>query len=326
MKKIALLALVASVLAFAEGLIVNGDFEQGLEHWNVPSWIKNAATPELDSAEKPNGGKASLKLLGADGKLPIVFQGIKFLPGVRKYQVSYQIKTENMNDWGYVILYVSNDKNAKRYYSQTVGAGKGRDNSRPWQRYTAVMEVPEDADGARGKVFISFGGKTSGTAWIDDFVIEPEGSAAPKKAEEPAPNKAEEKKVESILPNGLFEAGLDGWIVPSWIKNAATPELDSAEIPVAGRASLKLVAADGKLPIVYQQFKFLPGITKYQVSFQIKTENINNWGYVMLHVADSKTGKRYYSQTVGAANGVNNSRAHARRASNHRISRKAPQS
>ena len=66
---------------------------------------------------------------------------------------------------------------------------------------------------------------------------------------------------QELIKNGNFEQQLEGWVVPSWIKNAATPELDSSDMPGAGKASLKLVGGDGKLPAMYQTLKFLPGVT-----------------------------------------------------------------
>ena len=291
-----LLVMVALVVA-GEELIKNGNFEQQLEGWVVPSWIKNAATPELDSSDMPGAGKASLKLVGGDGKLPAMYQTLKFLPGVTKYKVSFQIKTANLNDWGYIAIYVSDDKTKKRYYSKTMGAGgAGKDSSRPWTKVEGEMDVPQEAAGNPGKLNIIFGGKTTGAVWLDDIVIESAEAAAAQK-EEAAPSI---DLTANILKNGNFEQQLEAWEVPSWIKNAATPEFDSADMPGPGRASLKLVGADGKLPILYQKIKFLPNVGKYYVSFQIKTQGMNDWGYVMLHIASDKTKQRYYAKTVGA--------------------------
>ncbi len=304
MKKYAIVIIAMLALAVSgRELIKNGNFEQQLEGWTVPSWIKNAATPILDSADMPGAGKASLKLVGGDGKLPAIYQSLKFLPGVTKYKVSFQVKTEKMNDWGYIAFYVSDDKTKKRYYAKNVGAGgAGKNSSIPWTKIEGEMEVPAEAAGNPGKLNLIFGGKTTGTVWLDDIVIE---------ACEPAAQKEEAGQGvdlnASILKNGQFEQQLEGWTVPSWIKNAATPEFDSADMPGPGRASLKLVGADGKLPILYQSIKFLPDVAKYHVSFQVKTQNMNDWGYVMLHIGSDKTKQRYYSQTVGAGGAGKNS-------------------
>lgn len=189
MKKnlLAAMALFALLLnAYAQDIIKNGNFENQLEGWTVPGWIKNAATPELDASEMPGAGHASLKLVGGDGKLPIIFQTITFQPGVAKYTVSFQMKTENMNNWGWVMLHISSNKTNKRYFQKVVGAGVGKDNSRPWAKYEGTLELPPEAIGSKGTLTIQFGGKTTGTVWVDDISVTPD-AATPTEPPKEAP-------------------------------------------------------------------------------------------------------------------------------------------
>lgn len=60
-----------------------------------------------------------------------------------------------------------------------------------------------------------------------------------------------------LIKNGNFEEGLKNWVVPGWIKNAATPILDNSDMPGPGKASLKLVAAD----VIKYELHLPPGLT-----------------------------------------------------------------
>ena len=189
MKKFLLAAGCMAMCAVTFGseiLIKNGSFENKLTGWIVPGWIKNAATPILDSSDMPGPGTASLKLVAENGKLPIVFQNIKFPANIKQYKISFKAKTEKINDWGFVILYVSANNVKKRCFEQIIGAGKGVKNSTPWTTYSGVIDVPAEALGKTGKITVQFGSKCTGTAWFDDIIVEPVKVETPQSASAPA--------------------------------------------------------------------------------------------------------------------------------------------
>ena len=192
-------ALLGASAFSAEPLVKNGSFENGLTGWVVPSWIKNAAKPQLDNSDMPGAGTASLKMVAADGKLPIIYQVVRFPAGVSQYKVSFKAKTEKFSNWGFVILYISSDKAKKRCFEKVISAQHGVKNSIPWTTYQGVLNVPAEAMNGTGKVTIQFGSKVTGTAWFDDLTIEPVQATPPAPAkvnekQQPAPAKADAGK------------------------------------------------------------------------------------------------------------------------------------
>ncbi len=199
MKKLLLTASCIAACAVSFGteiLVKNGSFENKMANWIVPGWIKNAATPIFDNSDMPGPGTAALKLVAADGKLPIIFQNIKFPANIKQYKISFKAKTEKINDWGFVILYVSANNVKKRCFEKIIGAGKGVRNSTPWTTYSGVINVPDEALGKTGKITIQFGSKCTGTAWFDEIIIEPVITTAPGNNNQSAtaPAAADKKK------------------------------------------------------------------------------------------------------------------------------------
>lgn len=226
-------SLLCSAAFSANVLIKNGNFENQLEGWEVPSWIKNAAPLILDNKDMPGPGAASLKLVAENGKLPILYQKIKFLPGVKQYKISFKVKTEKISNWGFFIVYVTGDKLKKRCFEKVVGAGHGVRNSTPWTTYDGIINVPEEAFGQTGKLSIQFGSKVTGTAWIDDITIEPI-TTENKDNDKPAPAQAEagKKKINPFILNAVdsdLNLMRSHWEIISWLPNAdfqGEPKLD----------------------------------------------------------------------------------------------------
>ena len=192
-------ALGAALTLPAENLIKNGNFEEEAKNWIVPSWIKHAAKLQFDGSDMPGAGRAALKLVAADGKLPILYQQFKFVPGVTSYKVSFSAKIKDFNNWGWFIIHVESEKTRKRYFGQTVGAGAGTNNSRPWKTYSKTISIPAEEGGNPARVTIVFGGKTTGTAWIDDLIIEPVAGTPPvKEKKTTAPDKTPAKTTADV--------------------------------------------------------------------------------------------------------------------------------
>ena len=207
----------------ADVLVKNGNFEEGLKNWVVPGWIKNAATPILDNSDMPGPGKASLKLVATDGKLPIIFQSLKFPANVKQYKISFKAKTEKLSDWGFVIVYITSDKVKKRCFEKVIGSGKGVRNSLPWTTYSGIINVPDEALGKTGKITVQFGSKVTGTAWFDDITVEPVTTTEENKQPAPAKAEAGKKKINTFFADAIdsdLNLMRSRWELISWIPDA----------------------------------------------------------------------------------------------------------
>lgn len=245
MKKIlfvSLCSILCSAAFAADVLIKNGSFENKLNGWVIPGWIKNAATPIFDNKDMPGAGTASLKMVAADGKLPIIFQDFKFPAGISQYKISFKAKTENLNNWGFVILHVTGHGVKGTFYKQVISAGHGVNNSSPWTTYSGIINVPPSSFGKGGRMTIQFGNKNTGTAWFDDIVIEPIKTEN-KENNKPASAKAEagKKKIKPFLPDAVdsdFNLMRSHWEIISWLPNAdfkGSPELNYKGSVSAGK-------------------------------------------------------------------------------------------
>lgn len=165
-------------------LIKNGNFEQGLKNWYIPTWRKDVTVkPEIDDEISQGWGASSLKFVGIPGKIVFFEQRIKIPTGVKKLKLIAWIKTEKFN-----LLWVApirvhfsykDDKN-KTIYKNFGFATDYRKRSQDWTKFEMKFTVPAKFNSnvlfwittsqCQNKHFDKAKGN-SGTLWVDNITL-----------------------------------------------------------------------------------------------------------------------------------------------------------
>lgn len=173
MKKFFLLYLCScGVLLSAENLLVNGSFEEGLNAWTNPGWLKNATVPELEKTDMPGPGSGALKLSCAEGKRAYISQRFSIPPGKRYLKISFLLKTKDLEkSWGACLVLLDNVK-LPVWKQSTYPSLFGKKES-PWTKFEGTFSVPEGA-GPKGTIAFSIDPKQkTGSLLVDDVSIIP---------------------------------------------------------------------------------------------------------------------------------------------------------
>lgn len=182
--------LVGLVIAasFGASLLTNGDFEKGLEGWNVRHpWYekpKGAGLSEVAvvDGEGRDGGKA-LRIVGG-GKRGLAMQVFAAYPG--RYRVTGWIRCEGLDAGKAGVLLEWMDRQNKWLRGDWAVQVSG---TREWQRFEAVVEAHPQTRSVHFDLITTE--PNNGTVWFDDIACErlPSGFPEPEpprvKAETP---------------------------------------------------------------------------------------------------------------------------------------------
>ncbi len=165
----------ATLAAESENLLKNGDFEDGLRHWQVPAWFKNGLTPEADPGVNQGPGNGSLKLAGRDASQGYVIQQIVIPADAKRLRISGWMKTQGFqNAWAARIqVEIFNAK------SEKVGPGfpmitPVRNSDTDWTEYGRDIELPEGARYFRVILLTQYPTKptpNAGIVWFDNIMV-----------------------------------------------------------------------------------------------------------------------------------------------------------
>ena len=234
MKKLFFLSMsfLLFLTAAAENLLKNGDMENGLESWRIPSWIKNGITPVSDKTVTAGGGSASLKIQGEKGKYGILVNYFKIPAGTKYLQVRLMAKTKNLGTtWASAQVEVENVK--KAIFAISTYKRSQNKAETDWMEYVSpVIELPENA-GTNARVYLKMAENATGTVWFDDISVTALNSskeAIPVPAEStpkaapvqtaPAPKAPDAAIFSKMVPSGesiLYPT----WDRVVWLRNAA---------------------------------------------------------------------------------------------------------
>ena len=182
---LASMLIMTPFLTFAAGnLIKNGNFENGLEHWKVPVWVKNYIPPDIDKTQNQGpAGSQALRIKPKPGCLKfLVIQEVPIPAGTSgKYIFSYWIKTE-----GYRHSWMAHAHIPRRV---SCGVTPWNKSSTNWTYYSKVFDIkPKDR---MLKVHLTSvrSSNTSpqnpGTTWYDNISLVPYSEAQAKKTAPP---------------------------------------------------------------------------------------------------------------------------------------------
>ncbi len=172
------MSLAASMLLGAaepENLLQNGDFEEGLAHWQVPTWFKNALVPEADGAVNQGAGANSLKITGKNTQLGYIIQQIVMPSGISKLRIAGWMKTQGFqNSWTARIQVEFFDAGGKK-----VGPGfplitPSRNSDTDWTQYQREIVPPEGAQYCRVILLTHYPIRpvpNAGIVWYDNLSL-----------------------------------------------------------------------------------------------------------------------------------------------------------
>jgi hypothetical protein len=170
--------LIAGVMAaaLAAGLLLNGDFEKGLEPWTLGhTWYeqpKGAGLSEVVVADgEGRGGGRAIKIIGG-GKRGITMQVMPAYVG--KYRAAGWIKCENMTGAEAQIIVEWIGKENKWLSGEAVGKLSG---TQDWQHFEATVEPPKGTRSVHVDLLTT--APNNGTAWFDDIQFERVKSGLP---------------------------------------------------------------------------------------------------------------------------------------------------
>lgn len=274
MKKQVLILLLTNFICgiYGENLLKNGDFENGDERWNIPSWLKNTIVPKIDLTVNAGGGSKSLKLQGEKGKRGILYHNFLIPAGTQKLQISLMIKTQNLGRT-YAGAYLEIQNVRKNLWSVSTYARSANKTETDWLEYKASVKLPEGY-GSMAKIYLHMAPDATGTVWFDDISVIAESGVAPAITEQKinnVPKKSVDLKNDSFL--FMTRSGenilLENWNKISWLSDAApmTGEKENLEFRVvAGQRALteqRIMAIEKNCTGVFRYsawFKVPPGI------------------------------------------------------------------
>ena len=179
--------LMTAALCGAEprSFIKNGDFEDGLKHWQQLKWIRNPIAPEIDTSVNQGIGCGSLKFVGDGRKQGYYIQQFVIPNDLKKVRVSGYMKTEGFqNSWAariQVEFFSQDSKQVGRGIPMITPVNK---HTTDWTLYSKEITIPENARFFRLILLTTQPGNNKpneGTAWFDNIeVVEilPEAPAA----------------------------------------------------------------------------------------------------------------------------------------------------
>ena len=181
------LTAVMMVGAFAQNLVENSSFENGVSLWSPPGWKRPDAriwlAPVWDKANSQGaGGTASLKLDWTNKHICYVWYKKEMpLNGMKEVEFSFWAKSAGYEDVSIIEMSVEfpGIKDPKK---KNVNLGsKWNRPPKEWTCYSKVITVPEGAANAKLCIRIHGFKSRKGTSWIDNVYFGP----VQKKADEP---------------------------------------------------------------------------------------------------------------------------------------------
>ncbi len=178
-----MLAAVARNTEAAEGnLLVNGDFERGLEGWKAEpeSWFKKeniqSIEPQFDRTVFHGQRGQSLKLVITKGKLGYVHQTAPLDPNTKKYRLRFWIKTKDFpaEAMAGAVISWNKPKNVPGFGNQWAFVGF---ETSAWRELQRIVHI-ESTDNRATVMFFATRKEASslpekGTFWFDDFELIP---------------------------------------------------------------------------------------------------------------------------------------------------------
>ncbi len=242
-----MLLCAANVVAYAENLMDNGDFEENLYYWD---W-KNAEMEQV--ADNPHGGekcaKVTLTEVAGRGRYAFNFQ-----PGVN-YKVTFWTRLEKGTDTARIIIQHSTD---------VYGTGVTHTDKKnvtvgtEWTEISTTYCYNGDEDTGWGWVSLNWGGgKTTPVHFIDDVTIEIAGGLS--EFAQTAIKKGE------IAANSGLDQSTEGYVT------------NDAELSVINKNTYGETQGSGKIKVkkeggyVGQEVTLKPG-SYYELSCRVRTE------------------------------------------------------
>ena len=174
-----LVCFLFSFIAKADNLLKNPSFEEGLENWNIPSWIENTIKVEIDRSIFQGPGNASLKMVGEEGKRGILMQSVVRNPDVKRYRISGWMKTKDFENGWYAEITAECvfQKDGKQQYAYYNIITQWDIHNMDWTKFEKEFEVPEGTTQIRVLLQTkSPSGKlepgNKGTVWFDNICLE----------------------------------------------------------------------------------------------------------------------------------------------------------
>ncbi|MBC7289102.1 MAG: hypothetical protein H5T86_13905, partial [Armatimonadetes bacterium] len=199
------LALGMAVLA-AANMLVNGDFEQGLDGWSTRHpWYEKPQGAGLSKAEVVDGeginNSKALRMTG-EGKRCIVMQVLPAYPG--RYRVTGWIRCQGLDtgEAGVLAEWMSHENKWMRGDWAVKLSG-----TTDWQHFDTVVEAPPGTRSVHFDLLTTE--PNSGTVWFDDITFERIPSEGPP---------PKEPRISAETP-----AGAEGCLRVSWNSEDLSP-------------------------------------------------------------------------------------------------------
>jgi len=269
--------------------LTNGGFEDGLEHWNRPSWFSNVVFVNDTQAHE---GTRSICFQGKSSG-PYIYQDALAAPG-EKIQISGWVNVPQRNgSMSVVVELVARHQNGGDLKTIPIATIAGVTDGWVWIGGTAVM--PERTVLVRVQVRTPI---LDGIAYLDGLSLQADKEFDPTLATTVTPAAAISPTATSVMPpaatptieqfptatsqpvatqqptftpqptftsivplgsealvNGGFESGLDGWYIPAWFASTASAQASAAHSGSYGLRFQGNVAG----PYAFQEIPASPG-------------------------------------------------------------------
>ncbi len=279
---------------FSDNLLKNPSFEEGLNHWIVPGWMKaKLLEPQVDSAILQGGGGGSLRFKGEPGKHAAVTQTVTLSGKEKEYKLTAFIKTSKLTGGWTAMMVVEcfYTKDGKEQFKQFMAATPWNKPELDWTPLTLPFTPPENTN--RVRVWLRMTSPNGnekpdclGTVWFDNVSLVKKLIPPPVKSAS-----LQKKKQVNILP-GAPDFG--NFRTPGWLKDTMEPAEKGTRLVFKGIAGKKGYISNTATP---------PQLDVENYEFTVNVDNksrVKGWGpAALIELVSVKEGKTRFSYAHG---------------------------
>lgn len=279
---------------YSDNLLKNPSFEEGLNHWTVPGWMKaKLIEPQVDSAVIQGGGGGSLRFSGEAGKHAAVTQTVTLSGDEKEYELTAFVKTAKLTGcWtAMMVVECSYTKDGKNQFKQFMATTPWNKPELDWTPLTLKFTPPENT--RMVKVWLRMTSPNGnekpdclGTVWFDNVSLVKKLIPPPLKSVS-----LQKKNQVNILP-GAPEFKNFG--TPGWLKDTVEPLEKGTCLVFKGTAGKKGYVSNTATP---------PQLEVENYEFTVNVDNqsrVKGWSpSAMIELVNVKEGKTVFSYAHG---------------------------